>query len=147
MITPLGTDSGISTYSSYLEKELKKLVDNKKYDPEIIEEAQNIILKLVYADKLLAEKAIENGYGKAKDLEKAQREYDKGLVEIDNGDYEKAIDKFKKAWEYASKCKGGALTGAAIIDVFQENTWLGLIISGISLIIFLVIAFNKFSGK
>lgn len=81
-------------------------------DPEIVDDAQEVIDDLIKADEELAKIAIED----AKDtpvedpkkqqkvdheIEKAEEELAKAYEKLDKGEPDKAIDHFKKAWEHA----------------------------------------------
>jgi hypothetical protein len=60
-----------------------------------------VVDKLVYADKLLAEKAIDSNTGK--EIDKANQEMDKAKDEITKGHPDAAIDHYKNAWKHAQK--------------------------------------------
>ena len=82
----------------------------KKDTPQPVKDAAiKAVHYLVMADKALAQKAIDEASGLSSD-KKVQHEIDKANEEMlnaqeafDAGDYDKAIDHYKKAWEHAQK--------------------------------------------
>lgn len=99
---------------STLTKKGKKVFDeNKKAVKELGKvksvDVSSIIGMLTDADQSLAQTAIDlvptdTGDKKVdKELDKANKETDKALEELEKGKPDKAIDKFKKAWEHAQK--------------------------------------------
>jgi hypothetical protein len=85
-------------------KDLLKLEKDKKTDPDIVTELEAVIVKLLTADKMLAQTAIdENTSLDGKEIDKANEEMDKAQEELDKGNPDKAIDHYKNAWKHAQK--------------------------------------------
>ena len=91
--------------------------NGKTSDPAIADDVLDVILRLVEADRLLAEtalddarvalNALEPGDKKAKkvatEIASAEKELAKAQQDLDKGKFDKAIDGFKKAWERAQQ--------------------------------------------
>jgi hypothetical protein len=84
------------------------LIKDKKAPDDVKVVFENVIDKLLTADKLLAETALNEakeyeGPGKKvdKEIEKSEKEFEKATKELEKGKPDKAIDHYKKAWEHA----------------------------------------------
>ena len=69
----------------------------------------DVIAALVGVDAELARIAIDEavaGGGKAKEIDKAEKEYAKALNQVGKGKFDKAIGYFKKAWQNGRKALG-----------------------------------------
>jgi len=91
-------------------KDLQKVIKDKKVPDPVKKGCMSVIDKMVAADKLLAETALNeaNAYPGtdkkfAKEIEKSEREFEKAAKELEKGKPDKAIDHYKKAWEHARK--------------------------------------------
>lgn len=95
-------------------KHLMKITngEGKHYDPEIVDNIQEVIDDLVKADEQLTKIAIEDAKNtqvedpkKQKkvdhEIEKAEEKLDKAYEKLDKEEPDKAIDHFKKAWRHA----------------------------------------------
>ena len=95
-------------------KHLMKILKDtgKAYDPAIASDVSGVIDRLVNADRLLAEIALEDAKNTPvnddknqkkvdHEIEKAEKELDKAQQELNKGKSDKAIKKYKKAWEHA----------------------------------------------
>ena len=94
-------------------KELMKIIRDGS---PLAGDAQAAIDNFLLADSALAQTAMEAAQTACdtetdpkkqdkceKEIDKAQKEFDKAADEIANGKFDKAIDKYKKAWEHAIK--------------------------------------------
>jgi len=91
-------------------KELQKLIKEKKVPDSVKVACKNVMDKLVTADKLLAETALNEakaypGPDKKidKEIDKSEKELEKATKELEKDKPDKAIDHYKKAWEHARK--------------------------------------------
>ncbi len=89
-------------------KELQKLIRGKHTPDGVKTVCGAVIDKLVLVDKLLAEIALEDAQAYAGTSDKVDREIAKSEAELvkaqeeaDNGNYDNAIDHYKKAWKHA----------------------------------------------
>ncbi len=91
-------------------KDLQKLIKDKKVPDSVKVVCENVIDKLLTADKSLAETALNDakayeGTDKKvdKEIEKSEKELEKATKELEKGKPDKAIDHYKNAWEHAQK--------------------------------------------
>ena len=100
-------------------KSLMKIIKGKgkTSDPAIADDVLDVILRLVEADRLLAETALDDARAAldalepgdkkakkvAKEIASAEKELAKAQQDLDKGKFDKAIDGFKKAWEHAQQ--------------------------------------------
>lgn len=94
-------------------KDLQKLIKDKKVPDDVKDVCKEVIDKLVTADKLLVETALNaakayEGTDKKvdKEIEKSEKELAKATKKLEKGKPDKAIDHYKKAWEHAQKAIG-----------------------------------------
>jgi hypothetical protein len=91
------------------EKEtVKDLLDALKHSTTLPGVAiQNLIERIVRADRLLAEVAIveANAAGDSNRIMEAQREFAKGDAEAADGNPDKAIERYARAWHHATHSK------------------------------------------
>ena len=90
-------------------KKLEKILKDKKESDDIKEEINEINLRIAEVDKILVENAIASvedlvmSDKGTKKLNKAIAKFEKGCEELEDGDYDKAIKNFKKAWDLLKK--------------------------------------------
>ena len=90
-------------------KDGKKVFDEEKKAIQELEKAgvgATVIQALLNADEALAQKAIDDAVaagGDQKKIDKANREMAKAADEIAEGNFSKAVEHFRKAWEEAQK--------------------------------------------
>ena len=107
---------------SRLTKKGNKVFDEMKSAVKDLEKvdsgpASAVIAGLVEVSRVLAFVQIadaEAANGNPKDLAKAAERMVEAQEEIDAGNYDKAIDDYKKAWEYARKAAGKPIEAASI---------------------------------
>lgn len=97
-------------------------------------DVSSFILGLVEVDRVLAAVQIadaEAADGDAKYLAKAHDRMAKAQTEIDAGDYDKAIDHYKKAWEYGRRAEGKPVEAASVdlSESMDAQYWLFLPLS------------------
>ena len=97
-------------YEKKAVKYLLKVIKDKKAPDSVKDVCREVIDKLVTADKMLAEQALEDakeyeGEDKKvdKEIERAEKELEKAEKDLGKGKPDKAIDHYKKAWEHAQK--------------------------------------------
>jgi len=114
-------------------KAVHELMEIVKAQSDYATDAQTAIDTLVGVDALLAQTAIDEAIdagGDPKEIAKAEEEMTKALEELDHTKkdgtpdphYDKAIDHYKKAWEYACKAqepKKHSSKPQAIVDQLQ----------------------------
>jgi hypothetical protein len=103
--TSLDTKDGDKVFNEEKDtvKKLLELEKDKKTPPEIIPELEAVIVKLLTADKLLAQTAINENSPNGKEIDKANKEMGKAADELDKGHPDAAIDHYKNAWKHAMK--------------------------------------------
>jgi hypothetical protein len=108
--------------NSRLTKKGNKVFDEEKSAVKNLEKVNGadvspFIRGLVEVDRVLAVVQIsdaEAAAGNPKELAKAYERMVKAQEELDAGEYAKAIDNYKKAWEYARKSEGKPVEAASI---------------------------------
>ncbi|MBI3957596.1 MAG: DUF4832 domain-containing protein [Chloroflexi bacterium] len=124
---------------SRLTRKGNKVFDEEKSAVKDLEkvdgaDVSSFIRGLVEVDRVLAVVQIsdaEAANGDPKNLAKAYERMATAQAEVDVGDFAKAIDNYKKAWEYARKAEGKPVEAASIDlrEDFDTNYWLFLPLS------------------
>lgn len=88
---------------------LMELMRKSDTPQEVKDACQAAINNLITADRLLAETAIQDAkcsYGKQDEINKAEEKAAKAQEDYNKGNYDKAIEHYKHAWEHSQKALG-----------------------------------------